>query len=112
MLFLSDPTVEETIPSDTGAAVVTATEDCVCFWVQSYVDGEAQVTISDQPCENGVPYFNGTIQSPGKVLSFSDSNRFAYLNVPVQGVETQIEMWASDAADPKWTWIRLPIAAY
>jgi hypothetical protein len=112
VLFLSDPTGDETIPSDTGAAVVTATENCVCFWVQPYVDGEAQVTISDQPCEDGIACFSGTISTPGKIVTLSDSHRFAYLNVPVHGVETPIDVWASDAASPEWTWIRLPIAGY
>ena len=75
VLFLSDPTVEETVPPDTGAAIVTATEDCICFWVQPYVDGETQVTISDQPCEDGIACFSGTISTPGKVVALSNSKR-------------------------------------
>ncbi len=112
VLFLSDPTAEKTIPSDVAAAAVTATDDCICFLVQSYFDGEAQVTISDQPCENGVACFSGTISTPGKAVALSDSNRFAYLNVPVEGIETRVDVWASDAAQPQWTWVRLPISAY
>jgi hypothetical protein len=112
VLFLSDPTGDETVPLDTGAAVVTATDDCVCFWVQPYVDGEAQVTISDQPCEDGVACFSGTISTPGKIVTLSDSNKFAYLNMPVKDVQTRFDVWASDATQPELTWIRLPIAAY
>lgn len=112
VLFLSDPTGEETVPPDTGAEVVTATGDCVCFWVQPYVDGEARVTISDQPCEEGVACFSGTIRTPGRIVALSDSNRFAYLNIPVKSAETHIEVWTSDAARPEWTWVRLPIDAF
>jgi hypothetical protein len=112
VLFLSDPTAEVTVPSDVAAAAVTATDECICFLVQSYFDGEAKVTISDQPCEDGVAFFSGTISTPGKTVALSDSSRFDYLNVPVQDVETRVDVWVSDAAQPEWTWIRLPIAAY
>ncbi len=112
VLFLSDPTVDEAMPSDTGAAVVTATDDCICFWVQPYDEGGAQLTISDQPCKDGEGYFSGTINTPSKILTVSDSRRFPYLNVPVEDVKTPIEMWAFDAENPRWTWIRLPIASF
>ena len=112
VLFLSDTTLDESLPPDTGAAVVTATDDCICFWVQPYDEGGARVTISDQPCEDGVRYFSGTISTPSKIVTASDSYGFAYLNVPVEGVDTQVEIWFSDDANPEWTWIRLPIAAY
>jgi len=112
VLFLADPTVEESVPSDVAAAAVTATDDCICFLVQPYVDGDAQITISDQPCKNGVACFSGTIGTPGKTVTLSDSNRFAYLNVPVEGTETRVDVWVSDAAQPEWTWVRLPIAGY
>ena len=112
VLFLSDPTAEETIPSDVAGAAVTATDDCICFLVQSYFDGDAQVTISDQACEKGVACFSGTISTPGKTVALSDSSRFVYLNVPVTDIETQVDVWVSDAAQPEWTWVKLPIAGY
>jgi hypothetical protein len=92
VLFLSDPTKEETVPPDTGAAVVTATDDCVCFWVQPYIDGEAQVTLSDQPCKDGEACFSGTMSTPGRVVALSDSGRFTYLNVPVNDTQTRLEI--------------------
>ncbi|MCK0127982.1 hypothetical protein [Erythrobacter sp. F6033] len=112
VLFLSDMTAEENVPADTGAAVVTASDDCVCFWVQPYFEGEAKVTVSDQPCENGVACFTGTIRSPGKIVSISDSNGFSYLNVPVKEAETQVSIWVSEIENPEWTWVKIAIAAY
>ncbi len=112
VLFLSDPTGEATVPPDTSAAVVTATEDCVCFWVRHYLEGEACVTLSDQPSEGGVECFSGTISTPGRIVALTDSAWFPYLNVPVKGAETRIDIWASDLTEPDWTWIRLAIDAY
>lgn len=49
VLFLFDPHAEPEIPLDAGAATVTSTETCIAFQALHYVDGEADVTISDAP---------------------------------------------------------------
>ena len=62
VLFLTDPYAEPEFPADTGAAPVTATQSCVAFWVSHYVDGEAEVTLTDLHPPNSVaPDFVGEI---------------------------------------------------
>ena len=50
VLFLCDPESVST-PEDTAASFVTATDDCLAFWVMHYVDGASRITVSDAPCE-------------------------------------------------------------
>ncbi len=109
ILFLSDPAVEVSIPPDTGASVVTTTADCICFWVAPDVDGDARVTISDQPCEQGERVFSGTVLTPSRVLSLTDSSVFTHLNLPVSDAETNIDIWMDDPSQPDWAWVKLPI---
>jgi hypothetical protein len=112
VLFLSDPSLDEAVPPDTGAAAVTSTEDCVCFWVQSYVDGEAVVTISDRACGTGEPIFSGRVASPSRSLALSDSNRFTYMTIPVADETTSLQIWMSDPEQLEWVWVKLPIRGF
>ncbi|WP_146151006.1 hypothetical protein [Allosphingosinicella deserti] len=110
VLFLSDPSVDETVPEDTSASAVTATGDCICFWVQSDVDGPSDVTVSDQPCDRGgIECFTGELLTPQRIVTLSTSRGFAYLNVPVRDESTEVRIWMSDAAQPEWAWVKLPI---
>ena len=52
VLCLGDRDADGDVPEDTSA-IVTATDDCICFWVQSEVDGDAVVIVSDADCDIG-----------------------------------------------------------
>ena len=106
VLFLMDATPGVAIPPDAGAASVTATDNCLAFWVLSYVDGASVVTITDKPCEtSGIELFSGSINAPSGVITLSDSSAFEYLNVPVPKGRSKIKLWADDTQNPEWVWI-------
>jgi len=108
VLFFSDSAGEISIPLNTGPAFVTATSDCVCFWVLSFVDGASLVTLSDRECEaDGLKLFSGSIDVPSGIATLSDSSSFRYINVPVAAGRLSIDVWADDDNNPEWVWLKL-----
>ena len=108
VLFLSDSAVKISVPPDTGRAFVTATNDCICFWVLSYVDGASLVTLSDRECEaEGLKLFSGSIDVPSGTATLSDSSSFRYINVPVSAGRLSIDVWADHEKHPEWVWVKL-----
>ena len=107
ILFLSDS--ESTIsPNVTGHEFVTATHDCLCFLVLSYVDGASLVTVTDKACEAvGQKLFTGNIGAASGTLTVTDSHGFRYLNVPVPVGQLSVEIWADDEKNPDWVWVKL-----
>jgi hypothetical protein len=64
LLFLSDASPKMTFPDNTGQSFATATTDCLCFSVLSYVDGASLVTVTDEECESGgKEMFSGAIEA-------------------------------------------------
>jgi hypothetical protein len=110
VLFLADIQADGDVPEDTSAAIVTATDEVICFWTKPEVDGETLVIVSDEDCDlGGVECFKGTLRTPGKVIAVSTSTGFPYLNVPVATEQIDLRIWSSDLDAPEWTWIKVPI---
>lgn len=108
LLFLTDPMAIGAPLPDTGAAFVTSTENCLAFWVLSYVDGASLVTISDNECKDGgMPLFEGFINSPSGILTVSDSSNFRYINVPVPRGRVNVRVWAEHNRHPEWVWLQV-----
>ncbi|WP_286772731.1 MULTISPECIES: hypothetical protein [unclassified Sphingomonas] len=108
ILFLADAAPVVSIPPDTGASFVTATHDCLAFWVLASVDGASLVTVSDEACEaGGAPLFDGTIDAPSGIVTLMDSSTFRYLNVPVFSGRLSVRVWAEDDQNPEWVWLQL-----
>lgn len=108
ILFLSDASPRVTYPDNTGQFFATATADCLCFYVLSYVDGASLVTVTDEECEaEGKEMFSGFIEASTGVLTVTDSTPFHYLNIPVPTGSVSVSIWADDERTPDWVWIKL-----
>ncbi|SEQ88662.1 hypothetical protein SAMN05216548_108204 [Faunimonas pinastri] len=108
VLFLADSGSLVSIPSETNAVFVTATDDCLAFWVMHYVDGASIVTITDEACQTAnKKLFSGSINAQSGVVTLTDSSAFRYLNVPVPQGPMPIEIWAEDDKNPEWVWIQI-----
>lgn len=108
VLFLADSAPVVSIPPDTGGAFVTATKNCLAFWVLAFVDGASLVTLSDEGCgAGGACLFSGAIDAPSGVVTLMDSSTFRYLNVPVPEGRVGVNVWADDDQNPEWVWLQL-----
>ena len=107
ILFLSDASSNLTVPPYAGQAFATATSDCLCFSVLSYVVGASVVTVIDQECASGKVMFSGTIESSTGVLTVTDSASFRHLNIPVPPGRVTVDVWADHDSHPDWVSIKL-----
>ena len=107
VLFLSDPYAEVEVPSDTGAALVTGTRSCVAFAVTGYVDGEADVTLTDlRPPTGKAPSFTARLDTNSKVVGLSDSTGFNWAMLPVKGETAMLEIWHGVLGEDR-VWVRI-----
>lgn len=108
VLFLYDPYEGYEIPSDTGAGEFTYTDSCICFWVPSYIDGNARVTVSDLPFskERG-PDFARTIKSSGKSIGLADPIGNYYCLLRLTDNFASINIWNYERRNRKLSWVQI-----
>lgn len=105
ILFLYDPYGDAEIPSDTGAAPITFTDSCVCFQVAAYVDGDVDVTMSDQAFAEPVsPTFSGRIKATTGHISLTDvpGNYYCILRTKTDYADIDIWNYEQDGIDMSW----------
>ena len=109
VLFLYDAYEDPEIPPDTSAAPFTYTDTCICFWAAHYVDGEADVTLSDQPfsAETRSPDFLKQISVPSRsiVLADTSTNYYCMLRLKVELAEVSIWNVEDDGSQASWVQI-------
>lgn len=108
IMFLYDPYADTEIPKDTGAAPITATENCVCFQVASYVDGNADVILSDLPLTD-VPQenFSSRIDTPSKHISLTDVPVNYYTILKLQNNFANIKIWNFVEEGFERSWVQI-----
>lgn len=108
VLFLLDPYGEVEIPPDTGAAPVTITDTCIAFHVRDYLDGDVDVTVSNEACAGQAQAeFSGTLHVPNKVVSILDSRQFYYCMLPVLNENPRITLWRYGEESLEEAWIKI-----
>lgn len=106
-MFLSDPYSDVSVPEDTGTGPVTFTDDCIAFHVTPYVDGDADVTISNEtPDSTFEKMFSGNLQCSSKFVSLSDSNVTNYCILRTIVDTLVVEVWHSDG-ESRRVWIKV-----
>jgi hypothetical protein len=107
ILFLYDPDGKPQIPSDTGAAPITFTDTCVCFWVADYVTG-ADVTLSNRPFDDSTPpTFSRRIITPTKYISVSDVPVNYYFLHRLKTDFADIDIWNYMENGREKSWVQI-----
>ena len=108
ILFLSNASPDARFPDVTGDTFASASDDCIGFYVLSYVDGASLVTVTDEECDaGGKEVFAGVINALTGILTVSDSSNFRYLNIPVPAGAVSVRIWADHESTPEWVWVKL-----
>ncbi|HEV2818697.1 MAG TPA: hypothetical protein VGW40_15915 [Allosphingosinicella sp.] len=108
ILFLHDGYGEVEFPPDTGAGPITFTDTCVCFQVAHYVDGDADVTLSDQPFDDSTPpTFFKIIQIPQKYISLTDVPVNYYFLHHLKSDFSQIKIWNYTEKGQEKSWVQI-----
>jgi hypothetical protein len=108
IMFLYDPYAEVKIPSDTGASPITYTENCICFQVAPYVDGQAHVILSDEGFD-GIkePTFTIDLPAPSKYISLTDVPVNYYGMLRLKGDTASINIWNYEENGSERTWVQI-----
>jgi hypothetical protein len=109
VFFLYDAYEDPEIPPDTGAAPFTFTDSCICFWAEHYVDGEADVILSDQPFSAEVrpPDFMKQISIPSGHITLADADPNYYCILRVKGKSANISIWNSEIDNRRASWVQI-----
>lgn len=101
VIFIADPTQRYDVPTNTGAALVTATPSCICVGTMAEMDGETTVKLAtkfEHPI--GQLVFNGPLETPGLQIAVSDSSAEIILSMNVQSGTTRVKVWINDPSEP------------
>jgi hypothetical protein len=94
ILFLFDPYGKTEIPSDTGLEKITFTSNCVAFHTLHYVDGEADIVISDIPFGNSDRCdYSGRITCESQKISLTDTSGNNMSILSLDDDSADIEIW-------------------
>lgn len=109
IFFLCDAYSDPEIPPDTGAAPFTYTDTCICFWSTHYVDGTADVTLSDQlfNIDDRSPDFVKKIRTPSKVIALSDSSLNYYCMLKLRDEYATINIWNFELNGHRASWVQV-----
>lgn len=108
LLFLSDPYSDAEVPWDTGGAPVTYTETCVALQVTPYIDGEADIVLSNALFSTSQnPIFSGNILVPSKIISLSDPYRFNYCMLPLGEPSCRLTVWEYGERAERKLWVEI-----
>jgi len=101
VVFLFDPSAIVTVPDDTGAGPVLATEDCVSLWTVHDTEGLTTLTLTDgEEISTGEMVFQGTLNAPGKRLAFNTSGCDAIIEIGLESVRPHLVVYADVAGEP------------
>ncbi len=105
--FLSDPYADDFAPLEIGDKPIASTDDCIAFRVRPYFEGGADITVSSEcPPKDEGPAFKNAMNCESSVISVSDSRRFNYCMLPIEGKTVEIEIW-NLLGDYGGIWIKL-----
>lgn len=92
-----------TVPETLGGGIVAATSSCIAVGTREEHDGETTISISDEGGGSGVkvpPVFDGHIDTPSRVLSVCSVLDETFLEIPVAGEKTRVQIWVNDSSEP------------
>ena len=73
----------------------------------AYVDGEANVTLSDQPFpEQDIPVFSGNIITKNKYISLVDTSTNYYCILRLLDDIAEINIWNVSRGDSELSWVQ------
>jgi hypothetical protein len=86
---------------------IWATESCIIVGSLCFMDGETELTVSDEDVPPGRPMFEGVLETPGKVMQVSTSEDKILLRCSVAGDSTRVRVWGDHPSEPERIFVAL-----
>jgi hypothetical protein len=93
------------VPESLEGNLVFATASCIAVGTLSEVDGETSVLLTDEAIQSpqiqgSRRVFSGILATPKKVIDVCTVLLEPVMTLPVQGEETNVEIWANHTTEP------------
>lgn len=99
--FITDPSLPEITPEDTGAGPVTQGSNCLAFWTLHESEGKAELVVLDAEHVASLPQiYDGLFSCPSLTLSVGHAERDIFL-ITVTETSCRIRLYSDDTTSPK-----------
>ena len=95
------PEIDQRLPR------IWSTESCIIVATLVFMDGETELTVSDEGAPPGAPAFEGMLETPSKVLQVSTSENDILLRCDVAGNATRVRVWTDHPSEPENIFVAL-----
>ena len=95
------PEIDQRIPR------IWSTESCIIIGTLAFMDGETELTLSDEGVPPGAPVFDGLLETPSKVVEASTSENETLMLCEVMGHATRIRVWTDHPSEPEHIFVAL-----
>jgi hypothetical protein len=86
---------------------IWSTESCIIIGTLAFMDGETELTLSDEGVAPGVPVFDGVLETPSKVIEASTSENETLMLCEVARDSTRVRVWTDHPSEPKHIFVAL-----
>jgi hypothetical protein len=86
---------------------IWSTDSCIIIGSLCFMDGETELTISDEDVPPGTPVFEGMLATPSKVLQVSTSEDETLLRCGVASHSTRVRVWTDHPSEPEKIFVAL-----
>lgn len=86
---------------------IWSTESFIIIGSLSFMDGETELTISDEEVPPGAPVFEGMLKTPSKMLQVSTSEDEILLRFDVESNSTRVRIWTDHPSEPEKIFVAL-----
>jgi hypothetical protein len=86
---------------------IWSTESFIIVGSLSFMDGETELTVSDEDLPPGAPVFDDMLETPSKVLQVSTSEDEILLRCDVKSNSTRVRVWTDHPSEPENIFVAL-----
>jgi hypothetical protein len=86
---------------------IWSTESCIIIACLSFMDGETELTVSDEGTPPGAPAFEGMLKTPSKVIEVFTSENETLMLCEVASLSTRIRVWTDHPSEPEHIFVAL-----
>jgi hypothetical protein len=80
---------------------IWSTESFIIMGSLPFMDGETELTVSDEEVPPGSPVFEGMLKTPSKALQVSTSEDEILLRCEVESHSTRVRIWTDHPSEPE-----------
>jgi hypothetical protein len=86
---------------------IWSTDSCIIIASLSFMDGETELTVSDEDAQPGTPVFERVLETPSKVIEVFTSENEILMRCEVASNSTRVRVWTDHPSEPEHIFVAL-----